>query len=152
MERELYRGDDYVIRRQVFHIELVDLSYEVPEGEDPHPFDMAGCSIRTTFKETPTDLLDDPDDEGAPVKGEIIFDESGTVSTATLLSLPPGRQAQHGELYLTMPKTATAQLPPDTPLSGDIQVTDTNGEDSTIPVLWTLVGRDGYTNRSGGTP
>lgn len=148
MERLIYRQDSYVIRRQVFSLEIIDTSIPVAPEADPAAFDMSASSIRMTFKALKTDPNIDTDDADAPIKADITFDAGGAiVGTPRLFRLVPGTSAEDGELELTMDKDQTLALPLIATLPGDIQVTDANDEDFTIPVIWTIKTIDSYTNR-----
>lgn len=139
-DRTIYRGDSYVIRRQLFHIALANVGLGA--------FDMTDCTILTTYKQEKTDPNEDPNDSTAPLKGSITFDGSGNVTANSNLVLPDGKTAGDGELHMTADRGATLVLPLETAMKSDVEVIDANGEHFTIESVWTLTAIDGVTNRS----
>lgn len=140
--RTLVRGDDYIIRRQIFVLELAD--------DTLAPFNMAGCTIRVTFKPSAVPPADDPVDATAPFKGNITFDLGGVVTASSNLKLPTGGSASDGVLWVTANRTTTLALPLGGPLGSDVEIVDANGEYLTIFSSWTTETVDGYTNRTSG--
>ncbi len=149
VSRTLIRGDDYLARRSVFSFGLIDVEQSNVQ-QSQVLLNMAGHTIRSTFREGPVAPGADPTDAGAALRAEIAFDANGDViGTPLHLALPAGMTAADGRLELRLGKTITAGLPLGTVLRFDIQVTTPDGEDDTVMLLETLSTEDGYTSRSG---
>lgn len=137
----IVRGDTYATRRPLFVYTLTD--------ELAAPFDMTGCTIRTTSKVVPTDPNTDTTDEDAVLKGTLIVDGSGVATTEDNLFMIGAATAGIIEHRLTSAETLA--LPLNLSWSGDVEVTDANGEVSTFFFdSDTVTARDGYTNRTTG--
>lgn len=147
MDREIYRGDDYLDDRPVLVYELVSPEID-PITEEPYPMDLRGCTVWTTFKIAPTDIELDPNDMDAPIKAKIEFNATGQPVVEERFSLPPDGTAEEGILYLVLDRTETAPLVTDEVLRCDVQVMDINGRVKTLPMLATVKAIDGYTNRT----
>ncbi len=148
-ERILIRSDDYLSRRPVFRFELIDVEASDTAGTIV-PLNMAGHTIRTTFRTGPVDPAADPTDATAPLKAEIAFAANGSLNGTPLhFAVPEGMTAADGRLELRLSKAVTSTLPLGTELKFDIQVTNPDGEDDTVFLTATLSAQDGYTSRSG---
>lgn len=139
MDKTVIRGDTYVLRRKLFYIEIVD--------EDLNPFDLAGCTVRSTFKAAPTDPSVDTTDTTGYIKATIVFNEAGTVTSSSGLALQDGTTALDGMLVQTLTSTQSKALPVDVDLFSDVEITDADGEVFTVIMTGKLVAIDGYTNR-----
>ncbi len=149
VNRVVIRGDDYLARRNVFGFGLIDVEASNVAGSQTL-LNMAGHTIRSTFREGPVAPGSDPTDATAPLTAEIAFAANGAVSGTPLnMALPEGMTAADGRLDIRLDKTITAGLPLGTVLKFDIQVTNPDGEDDTVMLLETLSAEDGYTSRSG---
>lgn len=141
-ERVLFRQDSYPAnKRPVYRYEFVDA--------DLLPMNLASCTVRATFKVVPTDPNTDPTDTDAAITADITFDEFGAVSgTPTSWALPSGMTAADGVLELVLTSDETMTLPLATQLLSDVQITDADGDISTLIMVGTLSARDGFTNRT----
>ena len=135
---EIIRGDTYVLRRPLFRYELADLSLG--------PFNLTGCTIRTTWKVAPTPPADDPSDTTGVLKGLLIVNGSGVATTeVNLFMIGP---ATDGVIEHRVTAAETANLPLGVSWKSDVEVTDANNEVSTFLFEGdTAKARDGYTNR-----
>lgn len=135
---EVIRGDTYGIRRPFFIITLVD--------DAAQPFDLTGCTVRTTYKEAKTDPATDPTDTDAPIKHEIVINGSGVVTSQDGLFLQSTAAA--GVLIERLTSAESLALPLNVQLISDVEVTDGNGEKFTVPSVDTVSAIDGVTNRT----
>lgn len=136
--RTIIRGDSYGIRRPLWVITLVDEALD--------PFDLSGCTVRTTYKPTATSPADDPDDTDAPIKHTIVIAVNGTVTSSDGLILVG--DATGGTLQERLTATESRVLPVNVELLSDVELTDQNGEVFTFPMTDTLKAVDGLTNRT----
>lgn len=138
-DKTIFRGDSYDFNpRYLYRIELVN--------DQLAPFDMAGCTIRTTYKPGPTDPAKDPNDTWAPIKHDITFSAAGAILSSSGLRLESTAAA--GVLIEDLPRAESLTLPLGVPLNSDVQVTTADGKDITILAIGILTAADGYTNRS----
>jgi len=136
--RTIIRGDSYGLRRPLFTITLVDNLND--------PFNLANCTIRTTYKIAPTDPNTDPTDENAPIKHFIELDGVGAVvDNDGLVLVGP---ATDGVLEERLTAAESRVLPANVELQSDIELTDQNGEVFTWIFTDTLKAIDGVTNRT----
>ena len=134
------RGDSYAIRRPLFPHALVD---EVGE-----PFPLTNCTVRTTFKVSPTDPVADTTDETAVIKGTLIVDAVGVPTTQTKLFMVGA--AADGTFELRLTASETRALPINAVWASDVELIDGNGETFTFFFTDTVSAIDGYTNRTSG--
>lgn len=140
-EETLIRGDAYQTLRPLFRHVLAD---------DAHaPFDLTGCTIRTTFKVAPTDPTTDTTDATATIKGVLIVDGTGVATTEDNLYMVG--LATAGTFELRMTAAETLALPLNEQWLSDVKVWDSNDEPITFLFTETpLSAQDGYTNRTTG--
>lgn len=136
-ERIIIRGDSYALRRPLYRIELLTTN--------GLPFDLRGCTVRTTYKPAPTSPQDDPNDISAAILHEIEIDENGTVLREAGLHLVG--DAINGVLEERLTAHESRSLPLNVPLFSDIELTDKNGEKFTWIMADGIKAIDGYTNR-----
>lgn len=135
--RTIIRGDSYGIRRPLFTYTLVN--------EASTPFNLSGCTVRTTYKPVATSPDSDPNDTNAPIKHSIVIAANGTVSSSTGLVMVG--VAADGIIQERLTATESRALPLNTPLLSDVELTDANGEVFTWVSADTLLAVDGITNR-----
>ena len=80
----IIRGDSYALRRPLYTYTLVD--------DQGNPFDLSGCTVRSTFKSEITPVDTDPNDDMAVIKHEVTIDAGGV-------------QTYNDGLYLAGPAT-----------------------------------------------
>ena len=136
--RNIIRGDSYAIRRPFYTITLVD--------ENSNPFDLRGCTVRTTYKAALTSPVEDPNDSTAAIKHDIVVNSSGTVTSQNGLFLVGPATA--GVLSERLTATESRSLPLNTPLLSDVELTDQNGEVFTWSFTETVSGQDAVTSRT----
>ena len=136
--RTIIRGDSYALRRPLWTLTFVD--------ELANPFNLTGCTVRTTYKTASTAPADDPNDTNAPIKHTIIINGSGTPTTQDGLFLVGA--ATGGIIEERLTATESRVLPLNTELLSDIEVTDASGEIFTWVITDTLKAVDGFTNRT----
>jgi hypothetical protein len=136
--RTIIRGDSYGIRRPLYTLTLVDTNSA--------PFNLIGCTVRTTYKAITTDPTTDPQDSGAPIKHSITIALDGTVSAANGLVLVGA--PEDGVLEERLTATESRLLPLNTELVSDVELTDQNGEVFTWLFTDTIKAIDGVTNRT----
>ena len=138
---EIIRGDSYAVRRPFFTYELVD--------DLNDPFDLTGCTVRTTWKVATTDPSTDPTDASAVLKGLLIVDGTGTATTETNLEMVG--LATAGTIVHRVTAAETLALTAGVTWESDVELTDANGEVFTFLFSGdTLTAIDGYTNRTTG--
>jgi hypothetical protein len=138
---QIIRGDSYALRRPLFTYALVD--------EDNLPFDLSGCTVRTTWKVERTDPTTDPTDTGAVLKGLLVVSGAGVATTQSGLYLVGPATA--GTIQHRVSATETKALPLETAWISDVELTDVNGEVFTFLFEGdTLEAIDGITNRTTG--
>lgn len=138
---EVVRGDSYALRRPLFTYTLVD------DQDPPQPFDLSGCTVRTTWKTATTDPNTDTTDATAVLTGTLIVDGTGTATTETNLYLVGDATA--GTIQHRVSSADTLALDLDVTWSGDVELTDSNGEVFTFFFDGdTIIAIDGYTNRT----
>lgn len=135
--RTIIRGDSYALRRPLWTITLVD--------ENSNPFDLTGCTVRTTYKQTLTAPDADPTDTSADITHDITIDGTGTATAENGLYLIGLATAGVIEERLTAAESRV--LPLATPLLSDVEVTDANGEIFTVKFADTLDTEEGVTHR-----
>lgn len=136
--RTITRGDSYSLRRPLYQITFINA-----EGD---PMDLAGCTIRTTYKAEQTTIEEDPEDIHAVIVHELVIDEAGLPVVEDGLYLIG--DAVEGTIEERLTAAETKTLPLNTPLLGDIEIQDAAGEIFTWIVDEELVAVDGYTHRS----
>lgn len=136
--RTIIRGDSYAIRRPLYTYTLVD--------DVGVPFNLTGCTIRTTYKSVLTPPETDPNDTSAPIKHTLIVDGSGNATTEDGLHLVGAASAGVVEEWLTA--TESRALPLATALISDIELVDQNGEVFTWMFDDTLQATEAVTNRT----
>jgi len=80
--REITRSDSYQQRRPLYIIELDAVD---PVTGTIGPLNLAGTTVRTTFKRVPTDPVSDPNDTDAPIKADITIDSTGVATSNGLV-------------------------------------------------------------------
>lgn len=103
--REIVRNDSYQQRRPLYIIELDAVD---PATGTTGPLNLAGTTVRTTFKLVATDPVDDPNDTDAPIRADITIDSSG-VATSNGLVLVGAATA--GKLAHYLSATQSRSLP-----------------------------------------
>ena len=138
MARTVIRGDSYGIRRPFYTYTFVD------SGD--LPLNLAGCTIRTTYKAGKASAADDPNDATAEIKHHITLNGSGGIVSQNGLYLESTAAA--GILVERLTASETLALSLDTPLLNDVELTDSNAEVSTWLYEEPLTAIDAYTNRT----
>ena len=136
--RTIIRGDSYALRRPLYTLTFVD--------ELSNPFNLTGCTVRTTYKTASTSPADDPSDTNAPIKHTLTVDGTGTATLENGLYMIGLATAGVVEERLTA--TESRSLPLSTELLSDVELTDANGEVFTWVFTDTLLAVDGFTNRT----
>lgn len=145
--RLIFKGDSYAIRRPFYIIPLTEVITN-PDGTlTPRPFDLSGCTVRTTFKAAATPPDTDPADANAPIKADIAIAMDGTVTSSNGLVIPAGLTAADGILHHRLTKEQTGGLTVGEKWVSDVQVTDALGEDFTKTFEETVEVILGITNR-----
>lgn len=134
----LIRGDSYGIRRPLFTYTLYDV--------DGEPFNLTGCTVRTTYKVIKLAALDDPNDESAVVKHTLIIDNTGMAIMQNGLFL--ASNPLNGVVIERFTSAETLALPLIVSLINDVELTDASGEIFTFPQTDTITAIDGVTNRT----
>ena len=137
---QIVRGDSYALRRPLYTHLLTNANGT--------PFDLTGCTVRTTFKTETTDPNSDTTDSTAVIKGTLIVNGSGTATTETKMYMVGAATA--GEVELRLSASDTLALATGTQWSSDVELTDGNGEVFTWVFTDKLSTIDGYTNRTSG--
>lgn len=141
MTFQIVRGDTYVLRRPFLVYDLVD--------DTLSPFDLTGCTIRTTWKVATTDPNTDTTDADGVLKGTLVVDGTGTATTEDGLYMVG--LATDGTIEHRLPSADTLALDIGVTWVSDLEVTDANGEVSTFFFDGeTATAIDGYTNRTTG--
>lgn len=140
--REITRGDSYQQRRPLYIIELDAVD---PATGTIGPLNLAGTTVRTTFKRVATDPIGDPSDTDAPIKADITIDAGG-VATSNGLVLVGAATA--GKLAHYLSATQSRSLPLGQQWVSDVVVifADT-GEEISKRYSDTLSAADRITNR-----
>lgn len=134
--KKVIRGDSYGTLRPLFI-----LKFASPTGGR---YNLAGATVRTTYKPESTDPNVDVDDSGAVIRHEIVINEDGVVAASTGLALIGA--ASDGVIHEYLTSTESKALPLDVELYSDVQITI--GSDTISFVQGTpVVAVDGYTNR-----
>lgn len=139
-DRTIVRGDSYATRRPLYVHTFVD--------DVGAPFDLTGCTVRSTFKTTTTDPSTDATDSTAVIKATLIVDGSGTATTETKMYLVGA--ATDGVCELRLSSSDTLALTTGTFWLSDVELTDANGEVFTFLYTDRLTSVNGYTNRTSG--
>lgn len=133
----IIRGDSYAVRRPIYTYVLVD-----DEGQ---PFNLAGCTVRTTLKTEITPVDTDPNDDMAIIKHQMDVDTNGIETFNDGLYLLGA--ASQGVITERLTYVETKMFQPNVTYYSDIQLTDASGEIFT----WTwndgLRAADSVTNR-----
>lgn len=138
--RIIIRGDSYALRRPLYTYTLVEIV-----NDEFVPMNLAGCTIRTTYRKVPTSIQDDPTDESAIWKGTLKIDSNGVPQLVDGIVLKG--LAQDGVVEVHLSDVVSRQLPANTPLISDLEVTDAQGEKFTFIFEEKLELRDGITHR-----
>ncbi len=75
----IIRGDSYALRRPLFTHTFVD--------DNGDPFDLSGCTVRSTFKTATTDPTTDTTDTTAVIKATLEVSSLGIATTETMMYL-----------------------------------------------------------------
>lgn len=135
-EKLIIRGDSYTNLRPLYTYTLVnDLG---------QPYNLTGCTVRTTYKQTTSDPNDDTNDLNAAIKHDLIIDDSGDVLVSNGLTLVDG--VEGGVIRETLTRNETLALPLGVSLKSDLELT-TPEEVVTFISDDTLKAIDAYTNR-----
>lgn len=132
----IIRGDSYALRRPLYVYTFVDILGE--------PYDLAGCTVRTTFKPEIIPIESDPDDISALVRHDVVVGLDGTpVSNGLILQ----GYAHQGVVRDHFTAAETKVLEPHQRLISDLQLTDVEGEVMTW--MWDdgFIAIDSVTNR-----
>ena len=81
-ERIIIRGDSYQQRRPLYIIEMDAVN---PITGTIGPLNLAGTTVRTTFKRVPTDPVSDPNDTDAPIKADVTISSTGVATSNGLV-------------------------------------------------------------------
>ncbi|MGC4107827.1 MAG: hypothetical protein QM753_16010 [Thermomicrobiales bacterium] len=130
-------GDSYGIARRLWEFQFADVNGAA--------YDLAACTIYTTYKTTLTDPQDDPDDDSALIRHFITFNASGVVTASEGLYLVGS--ASGGKIQERFTSAETIELPAGIDIQGDVRLIDANHETFTFPYLEVLVGVQSVTNR-----
>lgn len=103
--REITRGDSYQQRRPLYIIELDAVD---PATGAIGPLNLAGTTVRTTFKRVATDPVDDPSDADAPIKADITISSTGVAMSNGLVLVGA---ATAGKLAHYLTATQSRSLP-----------------------------------------
>jgi hypothetical protein len=135
-EKVIIRGDSYTALRPLYTYTLVnDLG---------QPFNLTGCTVRTTYKTATTDPNTDTTDSTAAIKHDLIIDLSGNVTTSNGLTLVSG--VAGGVIQEVLTRAETLALPVGVSLKSDLELVTPN-ETVTFISDDTLKAVDAYTNR-----
>lgn len=135
-EKVIIRGDSYTSLRPLYTYTLVN--------ELGDPFNLTGCSVRTTYKESPTDPNTDTTDTTAAIAHDLVIDGTGTVTVSNGLTLVDG--AAGGVIQEVLTRSETLSLPLGVSLRSDLELI-TPDEVVTFISDDTLKAIDGFTNR-----
>lgn len=135
--RTIIRGDSYALRRPLYTYTLVD--------ENLEPLNLAGCTVRTTYRAAPASLTEDPTDGSAVWKATLQLNSSGVPIISTGLALKG--TAAEGVVEVRMSAYDTRHLPYNVELISDLEVTDAQGEKFTFLFNEKLIAIDGVTHR-----
>jgi len=135
-EKLIIRGDSYTVLRPLYIYTIVN--------DEGGPFDLTGCTVRTTYKDATTDPNEDSNDVDAAIKHDLVVDNLGAVTLTHGLFLVAGVAGGIIKEYLT--RAETLSLPLGTSLKSDLEITTPNEVVSFIS-LDTLKAIDAYTNR-----
>jgi|SRR5690606_25231771 len=113
----IIRGDSYAIRRPLYTFEFVD--------EFGAPFNLAGCTVRTTYKSQIGPIDVDPDDQLAPVRHSITIDLNGVATPNGLYLKGP---ASAGVVVDRITSSESKEFQTDLMYISDVQITDANDE------------------------
>lgn len=145
--KTIVRGDAYAIRRPLFSYVLTQPNLT--------PFPLNGCTVRTTYKTVATAPTADPADASAAIRHFMVIDPQGVVTASSGLVLGEmvgnafvARPASDGKFIHRLTAAESRLLPVGTPLLGDVEVIDANGEPTTFLFEDGLLVREGYTNRT----
>lgn len=144
MDRVLTRGDDYWADRPVWTVTLVGVDPLDPDNLTP--FDLTGCTVRSTWRPGPIPPGEDASDTTAALAASIAFDGNGDVTASSHMILPPDSSASDGVLLLVADRATTTAMPLTAGLRGDVQITDAADKVVSVPVLATLALIDLYTS------
>jgi hypothetical protein len=133
----IIRGDSYALRRPLY-------TYTVKDDVGA-AFPLTDCTVRVTFKPSPTNLTTDTTDTTAVIKGFMKLTGTSVTSQQYLYLLGP---SSAGTFTLRLTAAQSAALPPNTPWLSDVEITDANGEVFTWIFSDTLSTQDAYTNRT----
>lgn len=137
-EKIIIRGDSYTDLRPLYTYTLVN--------DQGQPFDLTGCTVRTTYKTETTDPNTDTTDATAAIAHDLIIDGGGNILSSNGLIVVGDVTSGVIEEYLTSAETLA--LPLNTSLSSDLELTTPN-EVVTFISDDTLKAIDAYTNRGG---
>ena len=136
--RSIYQQDSYNFTRYLQRIEFFD--------DALNPMDLRGCTILVTYKPALVAVADDATDTTAAIKHELQISLAGEVTVSTGLSLET--DALSGVVIERLTSAETTDMPIDTLLTGDLQLTDANGEILTWVFTESLKTVPAATNRS----
>lgn len=136
-EKLIIRGDSYTELRPLYIYTLVD--------NEGNPFDLTGCTIRTTYKTATTDPSTDPTDASAVIKHTLVVNALGSVTVSNGLIIVGPVTGGVIKEYLT--RIETLDLPLGVSLHSDLEVT-TASEVVTFISNDTIKAIDAYTNRT----
>lgn len=138
MPKEIYQGDSYESLRPLFTLTFLDAN--------GGPLNLAGYTVRTTFKLAATDPVADPNDSNAYIRHYIRLSAEGDVIGN--LGLRLRNLAADGILDQYLSSAESGLLPVDAPLFSDVELTTPLGEKITWVYDDPLVVLPAYTNRS----
>lgn len=138
MAKEIFQGDSYETLRPLYTLTFLN--------DAGAPLDLAGYTIRTTFKLDPTDPASDPNDSNAYIRHYIKFDSTGAIIGRQGLRLR--NLASDGILDQHLTSAESSLLPIDVPLNSDVEITTALGERITWVYDEPLIVRPAYTNRT----
>ena len=136
--RSIYQQDSYNFTRYLQRIEFFD--------DALNPMDLRGCTILVTYKPALVAVADDATDTTAAIKHELQISLAGEAVVSTGLSLESA--ATDGVVIERLTSAETTDMPIDTLLTGDLQLTDANGEILTWVFTETLKTVPAATNRA----
>ena len=135
--RTIIRGDSYALRRPLYTYTLVD--------ENLDPLNLAGCTVRTTYRSAPASVTEDPTDGSAVWKGTLKIDSNGVPTLTEGMALKG--TAMEGVVEVRLSAEDSRKLPENLELISDLEVTDAQGEKFTFVFEEKLKAVDGITHR-----
>lgn len=135
--RTIIRGDSYAIRRPLYTYHFVN--------DQGGPFDLTGCTVRTTYRDNNATPQEDPNDEVVVWKATLVVDNQGIPTLENGMKL--ATTAEAGTVLEQLSADASRLFPLGVELKSDIELTDAVGEKFTFLFEERIVAQDGVTHR-----